>query len=117
MYSTATGKSIPLSPLGNRDVWGYDDGARALPSGFPSTKIVRRGIYTPDVGYPPEEITRLGRLLENAWLPANKDGRPGQNWNGTFGNRFGHLGVVGSVTHSYKEQIPLYIYPVRNPIQ
>jgi hypothetical protein len=104
IYSTATGKSIPLSPLGNRDVWGYDDGARALPSGFPSTKIVRRGIYTPDVGYSPDEITRLGRLLDNAWLPANKDGRPGQNWSGTFGNRFGRLGVVGSVTHSYKEQ-------------
>jgi hypothetical protein len=104
IYSTATGKSIPLSPLGNRDVWGYDGGARALPSGFPSTKIVRSGIYTPDVGYAPDEITRLGRLLDNAWLPANKDGRPGQNWNGTFGNRFGRLGVVGSVTHSYKEQ-------------
>jgi hypothetical protein len=104
MYSTATGKSIPLSPLGKRDVWGYDDGARALPSGFPGTKIVRRGIYTPDVGYAPDEITRLGRLLDNAWLPANKDGRPGQNWNGTFGNRFGNLGVVGSVTHTYKEQ-------------
>ena len=104
MYSTATGKNIPLSPLGNRDVWGYDDGARALPSGFPSTKIVRSGIYTPDVGYSPDEITRLGRLLDNAWLPANKDGRPGQNWNGTFGNRFGRFGVVGSVTHSYKEQ-------------
>jgi hypothetical protein len=104
MYSTATGKSIPLSPLGNRDVWGYDDGARALPSGFPSTKIVRSGIYTPDVGYSPDEITRLGRLLDNAWLPANKDARPGQNWSGTFGNRFGRLGVVGSVTHSYKEQ-------------
>jgi len=104
MYSTATGKSIPLSPLGNRDVWGYDDGARTLPSGFPSTKIVRRGIYTPDVGYAPDEITSLGRLLDNAWLPANKDGRPGQNWNGTFGNRFGRFGAVGSVTHSYKEQ-------------
>ena len=104
MYSTATGKSIPLSPLGNRDVWGYDDGARTLPSGFPSTKIVRRGIYTPDVGWAPDEITSLGRLLDNAWLPANKDGRPGQNWNGTFGNRFGRFGAVGSVTHSYKEQ-------------
>ena len=50
-YSTATGKSIPLSPLGNRDVWGFDDGARALPSGIPDNKIVRQGIYTPDVGY------------------------------------------------------------------
>ncbi|MBI4487097.1 MAG: TonB-dependent receptor [Acidobacteria bacterium] len=103
-FSTATGKSIPLSPLGNRDVWGYDDGARALPSAFPANKIVRRGIYTPDVGYPADELTALGRLLENRWRPVNETGRPGQNWGGTFGNRFGRLGVVGSITHAYKEQ-------------
>ncbi len=53
-YSTATGKSIPMSPLGSRDVWGYDNGARALPSVFPDEKIVRQGIYTPDVGYTAE---------------------------------------------------------------
>ncbi len=102
--STATGKSIPLSPLGSRDAWGYDDGARTLPSGFPTNKIVRRGIYTPDVGYAPDEITQLGRLLDNTWLPVSEKGQPGQNWNATFGNRFGRFGVVGSVTHSYKEQ-------------
>jgi hypothetical protein len=103
-FSTATGKSIPLSPLGGRDVWGYDDGARALPAAFPANKIVRRGIYTPDVGYSAEEITGFGRLLENRWRPVDKTAKPGQNWGGTFGNRFGRLGVVGSVTHSYKEQ-------------
>jgi hypothetical protein len=103
-FSSATGKSIPLSPLGRRDVWGYDGGARALPSGIPGNKLVRRGIFTPDVGYSPEEITAFGRLLENRWWPANEDGAPGQNWSGTFGNRFGRLGVVASVTHSYKEQ-------------
>jgi hypothetical protein len=103
-FSTATGKGIPLSPLGRRDAWGYDDGARALPSGFPANKIVRRGIYTPDVGYSADEITRFGRLLDNRWRPASENAKPGQNWGGTFGNRFGRLGVVGSVTHSYKEQ-------------
>src|SRR5918992_5507066 len=66
-FSTATGKGIPLSPLGNRDVWGYDDGARALPSGFPNNKIVRRGIFTPDVGYSADEIASFGRLLGNQW--------------------------------------------------
>jgi TonB-dependent receptor len=103
-YSTATGKSIPLSPLGSRDVWGYDNGARALPSIFPDEKIVREGIYTPDVGFSADEISRFGRALENRWLPVNKDGKPGQNWSATLGNRFGgKLGVVASVTHSYKE--------------
>jgi hypothetical protein len=104
-YSTATGKSIPMSPLGSRDVWGYDNGARALPSVFPDKKIVRQGIFTPDVGFTANQITEFGRALENRWVPANKDGKPGQNWSATFGNRYaGKLGVVGSITHSYKEQ-------------
>jgi hypothetical protein len=103
-YSNATGKNIPLSPLGSRDIWGFDDGARALPDGFPSNKIVRSGIYTPDVGYSTGEITRFGRLLGNQWRPVDGRGKPGQNWSGTFGNRFGNVGVVASVTHSYKEQ-------------
>jgi TonB-dependent receptor len=104
-YSTATGKSIPMSPLGSRDVWGYDNGARALPSIFPDDKIVRQGIYTPDVGFSANQITEFGRALENRWVPQNEDGKPGQNWSATLGNRFGgKLGVVASVTHSYKEQ-------------
>jgi hypothetical protein len=102
-YSTATGKDVPFSPLGNRDVWGYDDGARALPSGIPDTKIVRQGIYTPDVGFGASDITAFGKLLENRWRPVNENGKPGQNWSATFGNRFKNLGVVASVTHAYKE--------------
>jgi hypothetical protein len=104
VYSTATGKSIPLSPLGKRDWLGYDTGARELPAGIPSNKIVRRGIYTPDVGFSPDEITQFGRLLENQWVPNTADGAPGQNWGAALGNRFGKFGVVASVTHSYKEQ-------------
>jgi hypothetical protein len=104
VYSTATGKSIPLSPLGSRDVWGFDGGARALPSAIPANKIVRRGIFTPDVGYSADDITGFGRSLGNQWQPALQDGAPGQNWSATFGNRFDKLGVVASITHSYKEQ-------------
>ena len=104
VYTTATGKQIPLSPLGNRDFLGYDDGARAMPSGIPDNKIVRKGLYTPDVGYNPDEITSFGRLLENQWRPAAADGAPGQNWGAVFGNRFGKVGVVASVSQSYKEQ-------------
>jgi TonB-dependent receptor len=103
-YSTATGKSIPMSPLGSRDVWGFDNGARALPSGMPAGKIVRQGIFTPDVGYAAAEITSFGRLLENTWRPVSENARPGQNWSATLGDRFGNFGVVASVTHSYKEQ-------------
>lgn len=104
-YSTATGKSIPMSPLGSRDVWGYDNGARVLPSNFPDNKIVRQGIYTPDVGFSANQITEFGRALENRWGPVNKDGKPGQNWSATLGKRYaGTLGVVASITHAYKEQ-------------
>ena len=102
--STATGKSIPLSPLGSQDVWGFDSGARALPGGIPNNKIVRQGIYTPGVGYTPDQITQFGRLLGNEWTPEVADGAPGQSWSATFGNRFNNLGVVSSVSHSYKEQ-------------
>ncbi len=103
-FTNATGKDIPMSSLGKRDVWGFDDGARALPGGIPDKKIVRQGIYTPDVGYTPDEITAFGKTLGNEWRPVSKAGKPGQNWSTTFGNRFGNLGVVASMTHSYKEQ-------------
>ena len=71
-YSTATGKSILESPLNGRDWLGFDDGARALPGGFPDNKIVRRGIFTPDVGYSPDEITAFGRALDNTWQPRGR---------------------------------------------
>ena len=103
-YTTATGKEIPLSPLGSRDGWGFDNGSRALPASFPENKIVRSGIYTPDVGFTTEQMSAFGRLLDNRWAPSLENGAPGQNWSATIGNRFGNLGLVASVTHSYKEQ-------------
>ena len=102
-YSTATGKSILESPINGRDWLGYDNGARALPANFPDNKIVRRGIFTPDVGYTPDEITALGRALDNQWQPEEKDGQVGQNWSAAYGNRFGRLGIIASARHSYKE--------------
>ncbi len=102
-FTTATGRSIPLSSLGSRDWLGFDSGARALPGSFPDSKIVRRGVYTPSVGFTPDEITAFGRALDNTWRPRNADGAPGQNWGIVTGNRFGRLGVVASVSHSYKE--------------
>jgi TonB-dependent receptor len=102
-YTNATGKSIPLSPVGSRDYFGFDRGVRALPAGIPNDKIVRQGIYTPDVGYNESEVATFGRLLGNQWRPISSDGAPGQNWGGVFGNRFGKLGIVASATHQYKE--------------
>lgn len=101
--SQSTGRSMPVSPLGIRDWLGYDRGARALPAVFPASKIVRRGIYTPNVGYSPEEITAFGRALENRWRPVETDGAPLQNWGAVFGRRFGRLGIVASASHAYRE--------------
>jgi TonB-dependent receptor len=103
-YTTATGKGIPLSPVSGRDFLGFDNGARALPAGIPDSKIVRQGLYTPDVGYNPDQITAFGRQFANTWRPAVSDGAPGQMFTGVFGNRFGKFGIVTSVRHSYKEQ-------------
>lgn len=99
----ATGKSIPLSPLGNRDWLGYDRGSRALPSSFPDGKIVRRGVFTPDVGFTAPQITDFGRALENVWQPTTQKGVPGQNWGAVFGQRFGKLGIVASGSQQYRE--------------
>jgi outer membrane receptor protein involved in Fe transport len=110
-YETATGEPIPLSPINGNDVFGYNSGARDLPSSIPNSKIVRRGIYTPDVGFGPEEITAFGRSFDNSvWRPVTEDGSPGQNWGGVYGARVGKVGFVGSVTHNYKEQ---YVDEVR----
>ena len=99
----ATGENVLFSPLGSRDWLGYDDGARALPAGFPDGKIVRQGIYTPDVGFSRDQITSIGRTLENRWTPEADEGRPGQNWSAAFGNRFGNFGLLASMRHSYDE--------------
>ena len=103
--SNATGKQIPLSPLGSRDWAGYDAGTRALPANFPSGKVVRRGLFTPETGYSAEEISEFGRTLAGgAWRPVLSTGAPGQNWGLALGNRFGKVGIVASVSQSYKEQ-------------
>jgi outer membrane receptor protein involved in Fe transport len=101
--SISTGRSMPQSPLGSRDFWGFDNGARSLPGSFPTSKIVRRGIYTPEVGFSGDEITSYGRQLDNRWTPVSAEGSPGQSWGATYGSRWGKLGLVASVTHSYKE--------------
>ncbi len=104
-YETSTGSDILLSPLDGNDWWGFNNGLRSLPGGFPTNKVVRRGIFTPDVGYTRDEITAIGRTLDTtAWRPQTKSGRPGQNFSFSYGNRFRKVGLLASVTQSYKEQ-------------
>ena len=67
-------------------------------------KIVRQGIYTPDVGFSNNDITTFGKMFENVWRPTDKNAKPGQSWSATFGDRFNKFGIVASATQSYKEQ-------------
>jgi outer membrane receptor protein involved in Fe transport len=90
---------------GSRDFLGYGKGARALPSSFPERRVVRRGgIFTPDVGFLRDDLEPLGEALENTWEARPRDSRPEQSYNLVYGNRFGRLGVVASVTQGYDEQ-------------
>ena len=89
-FSTATGKNIPLSPLGSRDVWGFDNGARALPAGIPGQQDRAPGHL--------HAGRRLRRQPDHRVRPAARaisGGRstraasPGRTGARTFGNRFG----------------------------
>ncbi|HEX6210252.1 MAG TPA: TonB-dependent receptor, partial [Methylomirabilota bacterium] len=91
-------------PGGGRDWLGFDDGTRTLPAGFPNRKVIRGGIFTPDVGFLRPELERIGESLRDTWSLEPRTGRPNQSGSIVFGNRFGALGIVASYTQSYREQ-------------
>ncbi|MPY86362.1 MAG: TonB-dependent receptor [Luteitalea sp.] len=91
-------------PGGGRDFLGYGKGARALPAGFPTEKVTRGGIFTPEVGFPREDLEPIGESLANTWEARPRDSRPEQSYNLVYGSRFGRLGVVASLTQAYEEQ-------------
>ena len=101
--SQTTGKDV-LGTLGGSNWFGFDDGTRALPPGFPNKKVIRGGRFTPDVGLLWPELERLGEAFSNAWSPRTRTAKPAQNVSMVVGNRFGRLGVLLSYTQSYKEQ-------------
>jgi hypothetical protein len=103
--SLTTGKGVLGYAGGGRDWLGFDDGTRSLPAGFPSRKVIRGGIFTPDVGFLRPELERIGESLDNSqWTPVGRTARPNQSGSLVFGNRFGRLGVLASYSQSYKEQ-------------
>ncbi|MEW5980914.1 MAG: carboxypeptidase-like regulatory domain-containing protein [Acidobacteriota bacterium] len=103
--SLTRGKSGLDYAGGGRDGWGYDDGTRSLPAGFPNRRVIRGGIYTPDVGFLHSELETMGELFPNVWDLSPADGKGGQSWNLTFGDRWGKLGVLAGYNQNYKEQI------------
>ncbi len=94
-----------LDYAGSGTDWlAFDDGRRGLPAGIPDKRVIRGGIYTPDVGMLRSELEMLGESFENLWTPVAANGKPNQSWSLVYGNRWGGFGLIGSINHSYRSQ-------------
>ena len=100
-WNTLTTGTTGLSyPSGGREWTGFDDGTRALPTGFPDRKVIQGGRFTDDeIGFLTSELTDLGRSFDNVWDPVGKDHPMDQSYTGLFGGRFDKLGVVATIRH------------------
>ena len=101
-WNSVTTGALGLSyPSGGREWTGFDDGARALPAGFPDRKVIRGGRFTDDeVGFLQSDLRDLGRAFSNVWDPVDKDHPIDQSYSGLFGGRFDKLGVVATLRHA-----------------
>ncbi len=95
-------KTVLDHTSGTRDWLGLTNGDRGLPAIFPQTRLIRGGIYTPDVGELASDLERYGESLPNVWSPTSKDGRANGGFSISFGQRFGRLGVSASLNQSTK---------------
>ncbi|HUU36502.1 MAG TPA: TonB-dependent receptor, partial [Vicinamibacterales bacterium] len=102
--SLTTGKDVLGYAGGGRDWLGFDDGGRDLPSAVPNRKVIRGGIYTPDVGVLQSDLQRIGQSFSNIWNVGTRSAKPNQSGSVTLGSRLGKLGLLGSYTQSYNEQ-------------
>ena len=74
-YSTATGKTIPLSPLGGRDLLGLRRRRAGAAGGIPGNKIVRQGIYHAGRRLHARRRSRRSAALLEQPVAAAADGR------------------------------------------
>jgi outer membrane receptor protein involved in Fe transport len=108
------GKTVLDYPGSGSDWLAFDSGRRALPAGVPSAgeRVIRGGIYTPEVGLLQSELEPLGESFENLWTPRSANGRANQNWSTVFGNRWGRVGLIASLNQSsrnhYQEEVQNY---------
>ncbi|HSL21332.1 MAG TPA: TonB-dependent receptor [Vicinamibacterales bacterium] len=103
--SQTSGEPVFDHPAGDRDWLGLSNADRTLPGIFPERRVIRGGIYTPDLGIVDRaEIERLGESLSSVWQPRAADGRLNQGFSAAFGNRWGRVGVLASVNQSYRHR-------------
>ena len=99
------GKAILDHPGGDRDWLGIGDGGRDLPAAFPGDRrVIRGGVFSPELGVSRADLEALGELFENVWEPRASEGRPNQGWSAVYANRFGAFGVLASLNHSYRNE-------------
>jgi outer membrane receptor protein involved in Fe transport len=103
--SRTSGETVPGYAGGGGDWRGFDDGGRSLPSSVPARKVIRGGIYTPDVGVLRADLERIGESFSNNWNLESRSTKPNQTGAVTFGgNVRDKFGLLVSYTQAYKEQ-------------
>lgn len=96
---TTGGKPFLTHKGGSRDIFGFDDGSRNLPSIIPTDDRIIPGRYTP------EQVQEFGRSFSNDYTPTMKTSmRPTQTYNIAAGNTYGRLGVIGAITFTSAPQ-------------
>lgn len=89
---------------GGTDWLARDDGRRGLPAAIPSERVIRGGIFTPELGFSRAELEQFGESFENLWEPTSGDGRANSTWNAVYGNRWGGFGVLASFNQGQRAQ-------------
>lgn len=89
---------------GGSDWLARDDGRRELPSQIPDRRVIRGGIFTPELGFSRQELETFGEAFENLWEPAAARGRPVNQWSAVFGNRWDRFGLLASFNQGQRAQ-------------
>ncbi len=93
---------------GKTDWLGFDNGARTLPEGFPSTQEFRELADAPDEA-DKARITELGRAFSKTWSPEKRKSLPDQSLSLTMNRKFiigkVSVGNVTSVGYSTGDQL------------
>jgi hypothetical protein len=102
--SQSWGQSILDHSAGSRDWLGLSNSSRGLPAGIPDRRVIRGGIFTPEIGVLPADLERFGEAFVNEWTPSIADGKPHQGFSASLGNRWGKFGISAGVNQSYKQE-------------
>jgi hypothetical protein len=102
--SLTLGKDVFDYAGSDRDWLAYDDGRRSLPAIIPNRRLIRGGIFTPELGFSRAELQQFGESFQNLWEPEARDGRPNSQWSAVLGRRWGNFGLLGSFNQTHRGQ-------------